>query len=271
MATAKKTAVKKTTPTKTGLSPAANAAIKTTATVLKSMDKKPNVGRGQTTPNMELIPEEAMKGVMARPGTALKQGRGVTTSFSQVDEFGLFPVKKVVKKPVAKKTTKKIPGTTKNWENGKLGNDEKHAKKAPKKVAVAVDKAIGRAPAKKAAKPTYFDVAQSNADLLNRYDTVVKEIRSAGGKVNGEMTIGGVVFNYAEAAAKKSSISVKKSTNKTVTATKEHMADLVARAQSLVASAAAVGLQLDIRPTFDELTSRYVRTEVTLKPHLGKV
>lgn len=125
----KKAAAKKSAQvaTKTKLSGPMQEAIKNAA---KSLGDTPGLSA-----KVARNPQPAGKGGK-KPTPVLT--KGVVTSKGK---------KQLEAKPA--KTTDKIPGTTENWENGKLGNDPKHVKRAPKKLQEQVEASLGKKPAAK--------------------------------------------------------------------------------------------------------------------------
>lgn len=79
-----------------------------------------------------------------------------------------------------------------------LGDIAPAAKKAIKKAADAL-----KAPVLPKTEVSVTEEAKNAHALMEEFDAVVKKIRAAGGGLNGDMTIGGVVFKYRETPAKK--------------------------------------------------------------------
>lgn len=90
------------------------------------------------------------------------------------------------------------------------------------------------------------DAMLASFTLLNRYDALVKEIQAAGGKVNGDLILDGVVFKYGEAAPAsrvKSPKSGPRPSTKTVL-----KGELTQAAEALIGKAKDYGFALAIQP-----------------------
>lgn len=68
---------------------------------------------------------------------------------------------------------------------------------AAEKAQPKVTEAINASPAL-VKSLTATDEAKKNVDLLNRFDALVKEIRAAGGKLNGDLQLAALIFNYRD-------------------------------------------------------------------------
>jgi hypothetical protein len=186
---AKKVAKPKVDAVKSDIAPAAKKAIKKAADALKAPVK----------------PAEAAKKAPAKKAAAkrVKPTGELTQAQTQMRADLTFEATQLITKAAAEGFVIEI-GHNAAMNDGEVSTSEisvltkqtaQHF--AAEKAQPKVTEAINASPAL-IKSLTATDEAKKNLDLLNRFDALVKEIRAAGGKLNGDLQLSALIFNYRE-------------------------------------------------------------------------
>jgi DNA-binding protein HU-beta len=186
---AKKVAKPKVDAVKSDIAPAAKKAIKKAADALKAPVK----------------PAEAAKKAPAKKAAAkrVKPTGELTQEQTQMRADLTFEATQLIAKAAAEGFVIEI-GHNAAMNDGEVSTSEisvltkqtaQHF--AAEKAQPKVTEAINASPAL-IKSLTATDEAKKNLDLLNRFDALVKEIRAAGGKLNGDLQLSALIFNYRE-------------------------------------------------------------------------
>jgi DNA-binding protein HU-beta len=186
---AKKVAKPKVDAVKSDIAPAAKKAIKKAADALKAPVK----------------PAEAAKKAPAKKAAAkrVKPTGELTQEQTQMRADLTFEATQLIAKAAAEGFVIEI-GHNAAMNDGEVSTSEisvltkqtaQHF--AAEKAQPKVTEAINASPAL-IKSLTATDEAKKNLDLLNRFDALVKEIRAAGGKLNGDLQLAALIFNYRD-------------------------------------------------------------------------
>jgi hypothetical protein len=194
---AKKVAKPKVDAVKSDIAPAAKKAIK------KAADKA--IKKAADALKAPVKPAEAAKKAPAKKAAAkrVKPTGELTQEQTQMRADLTFEATQLIAKAAAEGFVIEI-GHNAAMNDGEVSTSEisvltkqtaQHF--AAEKAQPKVTEAINASPAL-IKSLTATDEAKKNLDLLNRFDALVKEIRAAGGKLNGDLQLAALIFNYRD-------------------------------------------------------------------------